>query len=64
VIAVHACMQLSTCTDISNQNRRQKVFNRGVLWFCGGAWHKIHQNSNDLVFHVSIWGAWNFVWGG
>ena len=31
----------------------------------GGAWHS--KNSQKLnwfaVFHVSIWGAWSFVWG-
>jgi len=30
------------------QNRRQKVFNRGALSFCGGTWHsKIDKNSTD-----------------
>jgi len=41
---------------ITLQNRRQKVFNRGALQFCGaalrlcgGAWHyKINQNSTYL----------------
>ena len=54
------------------QNRRQKVFNRGLcvsaggLRLCGVAWHsknwqKLHW---FIVFHVSIWGgAWSFVWG-
>jgi len=31
------------------QNHRQKVFNRGVLHLCRGAWHcKNWQNSTDL----------------
>ena len=49
----------------SNQNRRQKVFYRGALSFCGGAWHsKNWQKLNwYIVFHVSIWGAWIIVLG-
>jgi len=48
-----------------DQNRRQKVFSRGALHFCRGAWHsknwqKLHW---FIVFYFSIWEAWNFVWG-
>jgi len=47
------------------QNRRQKVFNRGALRLCRGAWHsEIWQKLHWFeVFHISIWGAWSFVWG-
>jgi len=48
----------------STQNRRQKVFNRGALPFCGealglcGGWHsKNWQNLKWFtVLHISIWG--------
>ena len=41
------------------QNRRQKVFNRGALRFCGEAWHsKNGKNLNwFVVFHTSFWGS-------
>ena len=51
---------------LTTQNRRQKVFNRGVLRICGGAlclcggawnsknWQKINW---FIVFHVLIWGG-------
>ena len=50
----------------SEQNRRQKVFNRGVLRFCGWAWHsKNWQKLNRfIVFHVSIWGGLELCFGG
>jgi len=42
----------------------QKVYNRGALRMCSGAW-----NSEDwqklhwfIVFHISIWEAGGFVW--
>jgi len=36
------------------QNRRQKVFNRGALGLCGGAWHsKNWQNLNWFIYSVS-----------
>jgi len=49
-----------------DQNRRQKVFNRGALRFCGGAWHsKNWQNLNWFtVFHVTIWGGLELCLGG
>jgi len=39
------------------QNRCQKVFKRGALRLCRGAWHsKIwHKLHWFLVFHISIW---------
>ena len=39
------------------QNRRQKVFNRVSLRFCGGAWHSKNQQKLHwfIVFHISIW---------
>jgi len=40
------------------KNCRQKVFNRGILYFCRKARHsKIDKNPSELVFHISIWGA-------
>ena len=49
----------------STQNRRQKVFDSGTLRFWWGArhfknWQKL---TWFIVFHVSIWGTWSFVWG-
>jgi len=50
---------------VSVCNRRWKVFNRGGFAFVRGDWHsknwqKLHW---FIVFHVSIWGVWSFVWG-
>jgi len=48
------------------QNCRQKVFNRGALRLCGGAWHCENENLHDLLyllFHISIWRACIFLWG-
>ena len=48
------------------QDRRQKVFSRGVLRLCRGGlaleiFIELHW---FIVFHISIWrGAWSFVWG-
>jgi len=40
-----------------SRNRRWKVFNRGALRLCGGAWHS--KNWQKLPwftgFHISIW---------
>ena len=48
-----------------NQNRRQKVFNKGALRLFRGASHsEIHKNSTDVqCFIIQFGGAWNFVWG-
>ena len=55
------------------QNRRQKVFNRGALRFCGGAlglfggaWHSKHWQKLNwfIVFHVSVWGGLELCLGG
>jgi len=47
-----------------NQNSRQKVVNRGVLCVQGGLTLKFVKNSTNLVFHISIWGTWSFIWEG
>ena len=47
----------------ATQNRRQKVFNRGTLRFCGGLWvcpggldiAKLTKTQLIIVFLVSIW---------
>jgi len=40
---------------MQKHNRRQKVFNRGVLRFFRGAWgQKLYL---FIVFHISIWGG-------
>jgi len=48
------------------QNRRQKVFNRGALDFCGVAWYsKNWQKVNwFIVCHVLIWGVLKHCLGG
>ena len=50
----------------ANQNRRQKVFNRGLCVSTGGLdILKIDKNSTDLLcFMFQFGGAWRFVWGG
>ena len=56
----------------SHQNRRQEVFNREALRFCGGALDlcgvldilKIDKTYTDLqCFMFQFGGAWSFVWG-
>jgi len=43
------------------QNHDQKVFNWGTLRLFRGKWYsQIHW---FIVFHISYWGAWSFVWG-
>jgi len=57
---------IATNLVISNQNRHQKIFNRGVLRLCGRAWHS--KNWQTLywftVFNVSIWGGLELRLGG
>jgi len=65
------CIWLPTIAFLTLPNRRQKVFNRGTLQFCGGfafvcgAWdYKINQNSTYLqCFTPQFGGAWSFVRG-
>jgi len=47
------------------QNHRQKAFNWETLRFCRGGWHsKIWQKIHwYILFHISHWEAWIFVWG-
>jgi len=46
------------------QNRRQKVFNRGVCVSTGGLDIEILTKTQlIIVFHVSIWGDLELVWG-
>jgi len=53
------------------QNRRQKVFNRGALRFCGGVWvcagglDALKIDKTQLIYSVSCFnlGSWSFVWG-
>jgi len=41
-----------------NQNRRQEVFNRWALRFCGGLdIVTLTKTPLILVFHVSMWGV-------
>jgi len=49
VIAKKFCME---------QNRCQKVFNKGPLLLCRGAWHwKFNQKLHGCIaFHISVWG--------
>jgi len=49
----------------SNQNRRQKVFNRGY-YICAGGLDILKILSNlhwFVVFYISIWGLKTLIWG-
>jgi len=47
------------------QNRRQKLFNRGTLSLCVGAWHsEIYQNSNNLQCFIFQFGGLEALFGG
>jgi len=48
----------------SMQNPHQKILIRAV-YACAGGFDilKFDKNSLLMVFHISIWWAWNFVWG-
>ena len=65
-------LRLNFCWCISEQNRRQKVVNRGALCLCGGTLRlcrggltfKFNKNSTDSqCFIFQFGGAWSFVWG-
>jgi len=47
-----------------NQNRRQEVFNRWALRFCGGL-DIVKLTKTPLIYSVSCFnaGGWSFVWG-
>jgi len=63
------CMDLLSNAVESNQNRRQKVFNR-ELYVCAGGLERLRRvlksyNSIYLiVFHISIWGGLELCFGG
>jgi len=58
------CLYLLHNSRFTLQNRRQKVFSRG-LFVCAGGLDIIKLTKTPLkLFHVSIWGAWSFVWEG
>ena len=48
-----------------NQNRRQKVLNRGTLRSCSSAWHSENLTRTPLIYSASYlnMGPWSFVWG-